>query len=99
MITKKETIDFFNVFRGEIGMSRILTEEDLQEIQSLKASLPSAKKKVIDSIKTSKNKLHLDFCEEFIKQFKKKYEKVLTEDTFDIEECLLIKKDQLCIYI
>lgn len=99
MITKKERTNFFNAFRGEIGMTPILTDEDLQEIQILKNTLPSAKKKVIDSIKTSKNKLHLDFCEELIKQFKKRYEKVLEQNDFDIEENLLLKKDELCMYI
>ena len=99
IVTKKDRHRILNALRGEMGMSPILTAEDIQRLNELKESVEPAKKKVFNSIKTCKNKLHIDFCEELIKQFEKKFGHVAEKDVLDLKECLIGRKDELCMYI
>jgi len=101
LVTKKDRNKIMNAFRGEIGMQPILTEDDINELNSLRCSVYPAKQKVINAIKTCRNKLHIDFCESLIKQFEKKYGRIAEtqKDVLDLKEHLIGKTDELCIYM
>jgi hypothetical protein len=99
IVTKRDRTKIMNAFRGEMGMQPILTEEDIQQLNELRCTVGPAKQKVLNAIKTSRNKLHIDFCERLIKQFEKRYGHVAENEVLDLKAGLLRRADELCIYI
>lgn len=90
-------LKLLNSIRTEFNLKTIKTDIEKQYEKILQSDLPKDKDYTLKTIKSCRNKLHIDFSIQMVELFHKKYSHIDVMSTLELKEAINDKCQQLTI--